>query len=89
MKAEQTKKAASHTPQGLRKFTAKVLSGGGKPNPEPQPISQGQNQAAANYQSLMDRSFGSGIHNPSDRPPVPENPDEYLPKQKSSDDDQQ
>lgn len=86
MKNEKTK-SASYTPQGVRKFTAKVLSGGGAVKPESQQAPQSQNQAAANYQSLMDRSFGSGIHNPSDTPPLPENPDAYLPKQKSSEEE--
>lgn len=65
-------------PQGGRKFTAKVLSGGGINKPKPQPQEQAQAKAAVDYNTLMERSFGSALHSHEEKPPIPSNPSEYL-----------
>lgn len=70
-------------PLGQRKFTAKVISAGGvqprgPSSEEPQIV-----QAAVDYNTLMERSFGSAISSTDEKPPVPTRPNEYLPKDKS------
>lgn len=67
-----------------RKFTAKVISAGGalavKPEPQEQSKEKQQAmQAAIDYNTLMERSFGSGIHS-NEKPPMPANSSDYLPK---------
>ncbi len=71
---------------GGRKFTAKVLSGGGSNKPQPQETSQpGQVKAAVDYTTLMERSFGQALHSHEDKPPVPPNPSDYLAQDESKD----
>jgi uncharacterized protein len=75
------KKQKDATPQGLRKFTAKVISSGGvaKPvQPEGDTTQQQQRQAVVDYNVLMERSFGSAISSTESKPPLPENPLDYL-----------
>jgi uncharacterized protein len=70
---------------GKRKFTAKVLSAGGANKPTVE-TSQGQaqaNKAAFDYSTLMERSFGEALHSHEDKPPVPQNPSEYLAQDQS------
>ena len=72
---EQQKKSAL----GGRKFSAKVISGGNKPqeesqNKEKQP--QSHTSPIVDYSTLMDRSFGSALHSHLEKPPVPSNPSE-------------
>lgn len=67
---------------GKRKFTAKVLSGGGGINKQQQESEQGQVKAV-DYTSLMERSFGEALHSHEDKPPIPKNPFEYLQKKES------
>lgn len=63
-------------PLSARKITARVLSGPGK---ETHQASQEQDmKAAVNYGTLMNRSFGQGIHAPGDKPPLPSSPTEFL-----------
>jgi uncharacterized protein len=70
---------------GGRKFTAKVLSGGGiinKPKLEVQEQVEAQEKGQAkpmvDYTTLMERSFGSALHSYEDKPPIPQDPSEYL-----------
>lgn len=66
---------------GLKKFKAKVISAGGMH--KPQPVEEAQpdmSKAMADYNTLMERSFGTGIH-AEEAPPVPENPTEFLTKE--------
>jgi len=70
---EQQKK----TPLGGRKFTAKVISGGGAHKVKPQPQDQ-QQTPPVDYTTLMERSFGSALHSHEEKPPVPANPSKYL-----------
>jgi uncharacterized protein len=62
-----------------RKFTAKVLSGGGVVNPEQKP-DQGQQKLImpVDYNVLMERSFGDSLRKYGDKPPIPENPSDYV-----------
>jgi uncharacterized protein len=66
-------------PRGLRKFTAKVISAGGT-HQAPDSPKPAVNQAAVDYNTLMERSFGKGIH-ANEAPPVPQNPNEYITKE--------
>jgi uncharacterized protein len=65
---------------GKRKFTAKLLSGGGMPKApekmdEPQPV---------DYNSLMERAFGQALH--TEDQPTLANPSEFLPKEEEKSD---
>lgn len=75
MKQEQKK---TSTLTGKRKFTAKLISGGGV-KPAQQPASSDQ-QVMVDYNLLMERSFGSAIHGTDDKPPVAET-GQYLPEE--------
>lgn len=71
---EQQKKG----PFGGRKFTAKIISGGGVKTPvstQEKPHSQVK---PIDYTTLMERSFGSALHSHEEKPPVPSNPSEYM-----------
>lgn len=78
LKNESTS-SASYTPTGKRKFTAKLISGGGMAKTQEQSQSQSQ-PAIVDYNMLMERSFGEAIHGKDEQPPVPENPLQYLPQ---------
>lgn len=67
---------------GKRKFTAKVLSAGGGNKPQQQP-EQGQPKAVVDYATLMERSFGDALHSHEDKPPIPQNPSDYLIQEES------
>lgn len=69
-------------PRGLKKFSAKVISAGGahKPKPEPQESAE-FNKAVTDYNTLMERSFGTAIHS-EEAPPLPDNPSEYMKEEK-------
>lgn len=79
MQKEQQKRA-SMTPTGKRKFTAKVLSGGGAAKAQPVEQTQEKQKPAVDYTSLMERSFGSAIHT-DEKPPLPANSEQYLVKE--------
>jgi uncharacterized protein len=87
LQKEQQKKS----PLGGRKFTAKVISGGGIHKPKPQSQEQQSTQAkpVVDYTTLMERSFGSALHSHEDKPPVPSNPSEYLVSDDSSESQKQ
>lgn len=68
-------------PLGGRKFTAKVLSAGGVHKSPVQPQGQEQTQkGVVDYNTLMERSFGTALHSHEEKPPLPQNPSEYLAK---------
>jgi uncharacterized protein len=69
------------TPLGKRKFTAKVISGGGINKPQQASQDPAQAKAAIDYATLMDRSFGEALHSKEEKPPIPQNPSEYLSKE--------
>jgi uncharacterized protein len=75
-------KQAPKTTFGGRKFTAKVLSAGGMAKPQASQ-DQEQSKAVVDYATLMERSFGQALHSHEEKPPVPENPSEYLSKDTS------
>lgn len=65
-------------PMGLsgRKFTAKVLSG---PKVQEEQASPGRSPIMpVDYNALMERSFGEALKKFPEKPPIPENPDQYL-----------
>ncbi len=69
---------AATAPRGLKKFTAKVISAGGAHKAEVQENKPSNvNQAFVDYNTLMERSFGSAIHS-DEAPPIPTNPSQYL-----------
>jgi uncharacterized protein len=73
---QKSQPTSAPKPLSARKITAKVLSG---PSKETQQAAQEQEmKAAVNYSTLMDRAFGPGIHTPSDKPPLPTSPTEFL-----------
>ncbi len=74
LKDQQSKK-----PLGSRKFTAKVISGGGM-NKVTGPAQEQtkQQKPMVDYTTLMERSFGSALHSHEEKPPVPSNPSEYF-----------
>ncbi len=64
-------------PVGLkgRKFTAKVLTAA------PAQQNEAYEQSTikpVDYNALMERSFGEALNKYPEKPPIPENPDEYL-----------
>lgn len=63
-------------PAGLRgrKFTAKVLSA--KPGAE----EVEKKVISVDYNQLMEKTFGESLRTYEEKPPIPENPSEYLPK---------
>lgn len=64
-----------------RKFSAKVISGGGVHKVvAPENTAAAQQQAIIDYNTLMERSFGSAIHSDDKGPPIPQNPSEYITK---------
>lgn len=71
------------TSLGKRKFTAKVLSGGGVNKPQQQPQDPSQAKAAVDYATLMERSFGEALHSKEEKPPVPANPSSFLARDKT------
>lgn len=72
---EQQKKS----PFGGRKFTAKVISGGGvKPLVQTEDKPKQAQVKPIDYTTLMERSFGSALHSHEEKPPVPSNPSEYI-----------
>lgn len=71
------KEQQKRSPLGGRKFTAKVLSSGGSKAQEQTSQEQAQ-KAAFDYASLMERSFGQALHAYEEKPPLPQNPSEYL-----------
>jgi uncharacterized protein len=73
---------------GKRKFKAKILSGGGSHKPQPQPGQEQTQKAAVDYETLMERSFGQALHSHENKPPVPQNPSEYLAEDESKDSSQ-
>lgn len=80
------KKQKEATPLGKRKFTAKVLSGGGvshiqSPNKEEKGAVEAQavnQKAIADYNTLMERSFGQAIHDTENAPNFSETSSDYL-----------
>lgn len=58
-----------------RKFTAKVLSGNAAKKEEQL---EGQKIMPVDYNVLMERSFGDNLRTYVDKPPIPENPSEYM-----------
>ncbi len=71
----KTPQTSAPKPLSMRKITAKLLSGPGKAM---QSAQEQDVKAAVNYSTLMDRSFGKGIHPDSDKPPLPTSPTEFL-----------
>lgn len=70
---------------GKRKFTAKVLSGGGAYKVQ-QPMGQEQQASKpVDYATLMERSFGESLHAYEEKPPVPSDPSVYLAEQSEID----
>lgn len=65
---------------GKRKFTAKVLSGGGINKVSQQMgIEQGQTtKVVVDYTTLMERSFGEALHSHEEKPPLPSDSLAYL-----------
>ena len=69
----------SKQPKGLaRKFSAKVISSGGIHKPVQESASPEAHKAAVDYNTLMERSFGSAIHSNDEAPPLPKNPSDYI-----------
>lgn len=64
---------------GKRKFTAKLISGGGMVKPQAEQTTE--QQIVVDYNLLMERSFGEAIHSQDEKPPVPSHPYEYLPSE--------
>jgi len=58
-----------------RKFTAKVLSGS---NSQEDQVQERGSITQVDYNLLMERSFGEALKRFPEKPPVPENPAEYL-----------
>lgn len=81
------KEQQKRSPLGGRKFTAKILSSGGIKKTESQSQEQQGQQVkpVVDYNTLMERSFGSALHSHEDKPPVPSNPFEYLAQDESTD----
>lgn len=64
---------------GGRKFTAKVISGGGIHKPaEASREEQSHTKMAVDYSTLMERSFGDSLHKHEEKPPTPSDPLMYL-----------
>lgn len=82
MQKEQQKRTTM-TPTGKRKFTAKVLSGGGMAKAQPVEHVQEKQKPAVDYTSLMERSFGSAIHS-DEKPPLPTSSEQYIVKENES-----
>lgn len=57
---------------GKLKFKAKVISGGGAAAPQKQTTS-----AVPDYNTLMERSFGTAWKEGGDTPPLPADPSQY------------
>ncbi len=74
------KQASKGTLFGGRKFTAKVISAGGMAKPEQLEQSE-QVKKPVDYTTLMERSFGEALHSHEEKPPVPQNPSQYLMKE--------
>lgn len=77
---KETSSTPSYTSAGKRKFTAKVLSGGGMVK---MPTSSSESTKTTqppmvDYNTLMERSFGEAIHTQDEKPPVPNKPLQYL-----------
>jgi uncharacterized protein len=78
---EEQKKSKTSSLSGKRKFTAKLISGGGV---KPQEPTQSTEQAVVDYNTLMERSFGAAIHSTDEKPPLPSNPNQYLSQEKQN-----
>ncbi len=63
---------------GKRKFTAKVISAGGMKKDNFSEEESPAQKAAADYTTLMERSFGEAIHDDSDTPPLPSDPSTFI-----------
>lgn len=62
-----------------RKFKAKVLSGGGAAKQQEQNAQEDKKPIMpVDYNVLMERSFGDSLRRNTDKPPIPENPSEYI-----------
>lgn len=69
-----------HAPPPVKKFTAKLISGGGMKQ-------EGKNQSAPSYGegiNLMERTFGQAIQRADQEgaPPIASNPGEYIEEDK-------
>src|SRR3954447_14631179 len=79
----------SSASKGLRKFTAKIISAGGahKQQQQEEEASEKEaammSQAAIDYNTLMERSFGKAIHSQDEQPPLPNDPSQYMEKDSS------
>jgi uncharacterized protein len=78
LQTEQQKHRTLTTPLGKRKFTAKIISSGNQKKVETEQEEQ-QQKAAVDYTTLMERSFGTAIHD-SETPPIPSSSDQYISK---------
>ena len=58
---------------GKLKFKAKVISGGGVAAPKQQPTA-----TVPDYNTLMERSFGTAWKEGGETPPLPADPSQYL-----------
>jgi hypothetical protein len=71
----------SYSLAGKRQFTAKLISGGGvKPQTE---TTKPAEVNMVDYNALMQKTFGDALHSYEDRPPIPEEPFHYLPKEET------
>ena len=63
-----------------RKFTAKVISSGSSKSQESEQVASQREhkQAIADYNTLMERAFGSALTSDEGMPPLPEDPSKYL-----------
>lgn len=74
----QKKQQQQGSSLGKRKFTAKVLTKGVNQSENRLSQEQAQEKAAIDYAALMERSFGKALHTHEDKPPIVQNPSDYL-----------
>lgn len=74
----QKEQERKNNPLSGRKFTAKVLSSTTGRSEEPSPPKEGLAKQNADYTFLIERAFSGATQKYVDKPPIPENPSEYL-----------
>lgn len=64
-----------------KKFTAKVISSGGNHQKQPDENKDQPNKNYVDYATLLEKSYGRVWDDENENPPIPSNPNEYLPKE--------
>jgi hypothetical protein len=72
------KEKQAKAPVSLHKLKAKVISGGGMMNQQP---TQNSESMVVDYNVLMEQAFGHSLQAYQDKPPLPQDPSQYLVKE--------